>query len=1132
MAFYSLLQRLQKSLLFNCKRFDRDQWLFILYYLLINERDRLTFKKYLIVTSSMEEASSVYEKLKGKLPTYNCYFFPEIEQSLYTAVLPSEKNLFQRFAAYQSLCLGDGPNLIITTAKSLLLKGPSAPFFREHSLEIKSQETFPPEELISQLINLGYTRSSLVERVGTFAKRGEILDIYPINGQPVRLHYFDEIIENIFPIDLNGQKTLRHQKIEQLRIGPSPYIFFNNKFHHHIIKHFPRPSFQFQKKYAHRKNLLASLKNNDIFEEFPYCPALFVDQPENFLSYFSPADTLINLLEPLENLEQFFSQLVTEYETVCFDQKNDCILPHPKAFFNSPGELLLKNFRTITLSQKEEYDRHPVYSAQDLRRKLQDVRSLFYTFSQRDSVGRFKDFIDFDGLLEWEQRKIAFFQFNLERGFFWEEDNMLVVSDTELFGSKQTVRKREKRYRAGNDNIFIEQFSQLKKGDWVIHAHHGIGRYLGLKKIEREGGGDFLAIEYRDEDKVYVPIYSLKLVQKHADATMEKTPDSLRSKKFSLVKSKARRAAKELAFDLLKLQAERQVKKAFAFTPPNEDFQKFEDSFPFIETADQISAVDDILEDMQKDTPMDRLICGDVGFGKTEVAMRAAYKAVLDHKQVAVIVPTTILALQHYHSFSTRFADIPVNISVLSRLQTQKESKQIVSKLQMGGTDILIGTHRVFSSDVKFLDLGLVIVDEEHRFGVAHKEQLKYLKPDVDFLALTATPIPRTLQLSLLSIRDISLISTPPPRRKAITTFVVKENDIFMKKVIRDELARGGQVLIVYNRVQTIEIYRSKVKDLVPEGMPTFIHGQLPEKEIQKIMNDFYNKKYNILIATTIIESGLDIPIANTMIIERADTYGLSQLYQLRGRIGRSERKAYCYFVIPRDQLTSAATKRLNALMSYDGLGLGFHLANVDLDIRGAGDILGSGQSGHIASVGLELYQELLKEAIDEIKGETSVIGHVEIKTPFQAFIPESYMNDSSLRLKYYKKISLCLSSQILDSICEEIEDMFGRLPKELINLITILKIKLALAPLGVSSLTATDKSIVLKLDKNALSKMTDRRDLLINYFSGQPQKYRFMPDDRVSFSPRERLNLDVLLRFATELNRSVQVRPTEYSKN
>jgi transcription-repair coupling factor (superfamily II helicase) len=631
---------------------------------------------------------------------------------------------------------------------------------------------------------------------------------------------------------------------------------------------------------------------------------------------------------------------------------------------------------------------------------------------------------------------------------------------------------------------------------------------------------DYLVILYEDNDKVYVPVYKLNLVQKHADSSSGLKVASLKSKKFNELKAKARNSVKKLAFDLLRLQAERKLGGGFPFSPPDHMFKEFELSIAFEETPDQSKAINDVIEDMQKQIPMDRLVCGDVGFGKTEVAMRAAMKAVLDKKQVVILVPTTVLALQHYHSFTKRFENFPVIVDFISRFKTPKEKAQTMVKVQEGKVDILIGTHAVLSEKLEFHDLGLLIIDEEHRFGVAHKEKLKVLKTGIDVLTMTATPIPRTLQLSFLGIRDLSLIQTAPPRRQSIKTYIIKEDDLTLKSAIEKELARGGQIYYVHNRVHDIEEHEIYLKKLVPKARVSVTHGQMNERELEKRINDFYDHKADILLATTIIESGIDIPNANTMIIDRADTYGLAQLHQLRGRIGRSDRKAYAYFMVPENKvLSDSSQRRLQALQTYAEMGGGFSLASSDMEIRGAGDILGGEQSGHIEGIGLEFYMDLLQEAIQEIRGEHKVSAkNIEIQASFSAYIPNAYIADHALRLKYYKRLSNCNEMNRLEDIITEITDAFGMTPRELEALYSILRARIYFQTLGLRLVKVSASQISLYFNQEILNYNTQLRDKMLSFFMNKPKFYKLNPDSSVTCFFKETVSHQMLLEFAKHI--------------
>ncbi|MDC0255732.1 transcription-repair coupling factor, partial [Bacteriovoracales bacterium] len=733
---------------------------------------------------------------------------------------------------------------------------------------------------------------------------------------------------------------------------------------------------------------------------------------------------------------------------------------------------------------------------------------------------------EFDFLWEEETLNspipIAFFKGKLNEGFFYKTENTLILSEGDLFSSK---KKKIKNITNKSVDLFAEQISTLKKGDFVIHGEHGVGKYLGLESLTVGGiNTDYLILQYAQNDKIYVPVYKMNLIQKHADGSNQVKVANLRNAKFQQLKTKAKKAAQELAFDLLELQAKRKMTKAFSFSPPDHNFKEFELAFPFSETPDQLQAIESVITEMQKDSPMDYLVCGDVGFGKTEVAMRASFKAVLNEKQVAILVPTTILAFQHFNSFSERFKNFPVNIELLSRFKNSKETKEIKESLSQGKVDIIIGTHKILSDSVKYKDLGLVIVDEEQRFGVAHKEKLKLIKTSVDFLTLTATPIPRTLQLAFLGLKDLSLIQTAPPKRQSIKTYLVKEDDKTLKSAIEKELRRGGQVFIVHNRVKDIEYYTQKIQELVPNSNIVYAHGQMKEKELESKMKDFYLGKYDILISTTIIESGIDIPNANTMIIDRADTFGLSQLHQLRGRIGRSDKKAYAYFIIPNEKVISAtATKRLKALQTYADMGSGFSIASSDLEIRGAGDILGGSQSGHVEAVGLELYMELLKDAVNELQGrEKKSKLDLEISTPFSSYIPSNYIKNDSERLKQYKKLSNCNSLVNLENNKTILEDIYGTFPQEVHNFFMTLECRILLQNLAMNSFKVGPRSILISFDEKILESNESLRNAIVTFFMARPKVYLFSPNFKITCSFKEELNPDTIIKFATLLSKQI----------
>lgn len=665
---------------------------------------------------------------------------------------------------------------------------------------------------------------------------------------------------------------------------------------------------------------------------------------------------------------------------------------------------------------------------------------------------------------------------DLSGGFEIPALNLTVYTETDIFGETtqaeyQKPKTKDQRPRT-NLGAFISDFRDLKIGDYVVHVDHGIGRFEGLQTISAQGAErEFMLLIYADNTKLFVPVERLDLVSRYSSGEgTQPTLDRLGGLGWQKTKAKAKRAMRDMADELLRLYAERKLVKGFSFSPDAPWQKEFEDAFPYQLTTDQAKAIDDTKDDMQTAVPMDRLIVGDVGYGKTEVAMRAAFKAVMDGKQVAVLTPTTVLAYQHFETFKQRFAAFPVSIELLSRFRSAREQKLVVESTEKGATDILIGTHRILSNDVKMPKLGLVVVDEEQRFGVAHKEKLKQLKKKVDVLTLSATPIPRTLNMSLLGMRDMSVIETPPRDRLAINTQVVQFSEGVIKSAIDLEMARNGQVFFIHNRVETIEAIAAHVKKIVPNARIVIAHGQMNEKEMEQAVLDFVDYKFDVLVATTIIENGIDIPRANTIIINRADNYGLSQLYQLRGRVGRSNRRAYAYLLIPSElELTPIARRRLSAIREFSDLGAGFRIAALDLELRGAGNILGGQQSGQLDALGFDLYTKMLERTISELKGETVEDEiSVSINLGVDVSIPQDYINETSQRLRTYKRISSADREENLLRIYTEIQDRYGKIPESVNNLFDYARLRKLAEAMQIISVDRTNNGIAVKLSENA----------------------------------------------------------------
>ena len=1139
---------------------NSDQWSFIFNSFLRESANLFLKKSQLIITSSNDEAEDFYNSVQLNLQDtkVEVLFYPGLETSLYSGVISSEKSFYDRFEVLSRLNrfnFKQNKFILITSFEALSLKTPPRNFFNDYSFEIKTDDIISPLDLAKKLVAMGYSSVTSVEEPGTFIQKGQIFDIYPVGAQAVRLSYFDDLIETINPIDLETQKTQREISLKSLFITPAAGVLARGDFSVTLRENLPQPGPAFKNKFEFRKALFNRLSDGLLFENYPAYLPLFFKNPETLFDYFPINDALTIVLSAHETIRsqlEFVETLRFDYENAEVNLNSENILPEFTKIYNFDFVSKLENpkqshvvlvdqinlnmafgemsnsidLRLIKTKNFFNEFINPTLSKPDyikavfdlLKKKFEFQGQIYFSSYSESSKLEVQNLIELQNYPGELKKRISFLPFRVTEGFYFESENFLIISDGDLFAAKKSSPKK---YKKVDLDLFAEQLSTLKIGDYVIHSEYGVGVYAGLESLDIAGDkSDFLVLKYAESDKVYVPVYKLNLIQKHADATAGLKSDSLRTNKFQALKARARNSAKILAFDLLKLQAERQSSSAYAFSPPDHLYKEFELAFPFEETPDQSRAIEDVLECMQKPVPMDYLVCGDVGFGKTEVAMRAAFKAIEDKKQVAVLVPTTILALQHFNSFSKRFKEFPVRIEFISRFKSAKESKEILEKVARGEVDILIGTHKLLSDKLKFSDLGLVIVDEEQRFGVGHKEKLKLMKASVDFLTLTATPIPRTLQMAFLGLRDLSLIKTPPPRRQSIKTYVIKEDELTIQAAIQKELQRGGQVFLVHNKVHDIEQYTASIKELVPEAKITFAHGQMGERELEDRINSFYNGVYQVLIATTIIESGIDIPNANTMIIDRADTYGLAQLHQLRGRIGRSDKKAYAYLVVPRmREISEIAQKRLHALQTYADMGSGFNIASVDLEIRGAGDILGATQSGHVEAVGLELYMELLKDAIHELRGERKLIKKdIEILTPFPAFIPNHYIKDASERLKQYKRLSNCETHLLLENIRDEFQDVYGVFSEELSNLFTVLETRIYLQTLGLKSVQVGGSSITLKFDKQFLESNADLRDRVVNFFISRPKIYQFTPDYRVIYNHKNAVTQNDLLKFSKSI--------------
>ena len=1001
--------------------------------------------------------------------------------------------------------------IVFASASSISQKLPPQEYVMNYSDIIKPNDDISISKIAMDLASCGYQKTDIVEQPGTFSIRGSIIDIFsPSEESPVRIDLFGDTIETIKKFDPATQRTIA--EIAAFFITPVREISFSE----HGVSMFKEKAKDFLDKNNIRKDireqLIEFVENNVYFPGIEYYLPFFYEKTSNFSDYL-PADTETIL---------FDEYLFGSSKDVVDNNKEEDSVPYPLEQLFQSVELVVssldkqrtKKFYSVefevdnAVSIKGKVSEHEPLRTdiREYHKKLKDTAyTVIYSCNNRVQAERLEALIrrvdssvtineqcDLAILLKDPHKdpstKIILSHIN--NGFSLEEEHLIVMTETDIFGEKKRAPKPpSKTYDA-----FLNVFKELKENDHVVHSQHGIGIYRGLKKLKIENiENDFFQIEYAGGDTLFVPVYRLNTVQKYVGQGGHVALDKLGGLTWNKKRTKAKKSAMELAEKLVKIQAERKLKKGFAFSPADELFLQFEAEFEYEETPDQMRSINDVIDDMEKITPMDRLVCGDVGFGKTEVAIRAAFKAVKDKKQVALVAPTTILAFQHYQLFSKRFKNYPINVEMMTRFKSPKEQKLIADKIENGALDVIIGTHRLLSKDIKFMDLGLLIIDEEQKFGVKQKEKIKELAPNVDLISMTATPIPRTLNMAFTGLKDISLITTPPVNRLPIRTFVAKFSVELIRKAILSEIKRGGQIFFVHNRVQDLDELYDKLKETVPEARIIQAHGQMDEKELEQKMLAFYNQEADVLLCTAIIESGLDIPNANTIIINRADMFGLSQLYQIRGRVGRSPKPAFCYLLLPSSfTIGKAAIERIRILQKFTELGSGFNVASYDLEFRGAGELLGSSQSGFIDDIGLEEYLKLIDESIQSIKGEERVEDvdtEIAINTP--AFIPETYIDSVTQRLYFYKKIANAGDGTELADIEEELKDRFGPVPEEISNLFTLVTIKQHLKPLRVTSVKIGAGKLVYTFDKgtNILP------EAIVELVTKMPNKYRLTPE-------------------------------------
>ena len=1024
----------------------------------------------ILLEENENKAQKIYSELVQLLPEESVQIFPVDATIATQTAVTSPDELSSRIQALNFL-LSAEKGVVVATPQALQYKLSAPTDYQAARREFKSGKEFDLSELTSWLVQAGFRRENLVAKPGEFALRGDILDIYPLDREsPVRIEFFGDEIDTIKEFDLASQRS--QKQIDHLFVSAAQDRVFTKsdferaaKMIRKAVADAPAPEKNVSEHFA---DALAELDNGFLPQNYAFLVDFLIDKPRSLLDYLS--NTGLVMLDDWPLINQAVKTVNQQNQGFIDDElKTGAMIPgqslrsdfhkvwgkdeHNHIYFSlfqrSIGRIKLGQlFDWQTREPEQFFSQMPLIKSEiesfqkkgqtvilqaDNNKRAKQISQTMAEFGMDVPIVNPADLSE-----KQTQITVGFFT----SGFTLPNNNLVYLTEHELFNK---VTHHNRRIRTLENAQRLRSYTELKPGDYVVHVNHGIGRFEGIKTLENNGvKRDYITITYQHGDQLFVPADQLKLVQKYV-ASEGKRPhvNKLGGSEWAKTKSRVQSKVEDIADELIDLYAKRESEKGFAFSKDDDLQRQFEDAFPYVETPDQLRSIKEIKHDMEQDKPMDRLLVGDVGFGKTEVALRAAFKAIEDNKQVAFLVPTTILAQQHYETIQDRFKNFPVNYAVLSRFQTPAEAKKITAGLKTGKIDLVVGTHRLLSKDVQFKDLGLLIVDEEQRFGVKHKERLKELKANIDVLTLTATPIPRTLHMSMVGVRDLSVMETPPSNRYPIQTYVMEQIPSVVKDACLREMERGGQVFYLHNRVGDIDDVVTELENLIPTARIVSVHGRMSKNLMEDILYRFLNREFDILVTTTIIETGIDMPNVNTMIVENADHYGLSQLYQLRGRIGRSARLAYAYFLYqPNKVLTEIGEKRLDAIRDFTELGSGFKIAMRDLAIRGAGNMLGSQQHGFIDSVGYDLYSQMLADAIKNRKTKKKVKkSNTEIDLGLEAYIPDNYIGDQEEKIEFYKKIKSSSSADIVQ-IQDELIDRFGNYPKPVENLLAISALK------------------------------------------------------------------------------------------
>lgn len=1064
--------------------------------------------RIVLLTSTYGEAEGLVSDLISILGEELVYPFLVDDVPMVEFLMSSQEKIISRVEALRFLTDSSKKGILVCNiaASRLILPSPNA--FKDSIVKISVGEEYDQHAFIHQLKENGYRKVTQVQTQGEFSLRGDILDIFEISQlEPCRIEFFGDEIDGIRSFEVETQ--LSKENKTELTIFPASDMLLREKDYQRgrsalekqisktlspILKSYLEEilsSFHQKQSHADSRKFLSLCydKTWTVFDYIEKDTPIFFDDYQKLMNQYEVFERELAqyFIEELQNSKAFSDmQYFSDIEQIYKKQS-------PVTFFSN----LQKGLGNLKFDKIYQFNQYPMQEFFNqfsfLKEEIERYKKMDYTIILQSSNSMGSKTLE-DMLEEYQikldsrdktnicKESVNLIEGNLRHGFHFVDEKILLITEHEIFQKK--LKRRFRRQHVSNAER-LKDYNELEKGDYVVHHIHGIGQYLGIETIEIKGiHRDYVSVQYQNGDQISIPVEQIHLLSKYISSD-GKAPklNKLNDGHFKKAKQKVKNQVEDIADDLIKLYSERSQLKGFAFSAADDDQDAFDDAFPYVETDDQLRSIEEIKRDMQASQPMDRLLVGDVGFGKTEVAMRAAFKAVNDHKQVVILVPTTVLAQQHYTNFKERFQNFAVNIDVLSRFRSKKEQTATLEKLKNGQVDILIGTHRVLSKDVVFADLGLMIIDEEQRFGVKHKETLKELKKQVDVLTLTATPIPRTLHMSMLGIRDLSVIETPPTNRYPVQTYVLEKNDSVIRDAVLREMERGGQVYYLYNKVDTIVQKVSELQELIPEASIGYVHGRMSEVQLENTLLDFIEGQYDILVTTTIIETGVDIPNANALFIENADHMGLSTLYQLRGRVGRSNRIAYAYLMYrPEKSISEVSEKRLEAIKGFTELGSGFKIAMRDLSIRGAGNLLGKSQSGFIDSVGFELYSQLLEEAIAKRNGNananTRTKGNAELILQIDAYLPDTYISDQRHKIEIYKKIRQIDNRVNYEELQEELIDRFGEYPDVVAYLLEIGLVKSYLDKVFVQRVERKDNKITIQFEK-----VTQRLFLAQDYF-------------------------------------------------